>query len=117
MKVIIAGTIEMDPDQVEAALAAAKPLIEGALSQPGCMDYSWCADPFTPGRVHVFERWTDEAALASHFKNRWYQDMRTTLGQYGIKGSSVLKYRIDLAEPVYDESGTPRADFFSDPES
>jgi hypothetical protein len=25
-----------------------------------------------------------------------------------------LKYRIDLAEPVYDETMTPRADFFTD---
>jgi hypothetical protein len=25
----------------------------------------------------------------------------------------VNKYRVDLIEPVYDESSTPRADFFS----
>ena len=113
MKIIIAGTIDMDPTQVEAALVAAQPLIEGALTQPGCLDYSWCPDPYTPGKVLVFERWTDEEALASHFRNRWYTEMRTTLGQYGIRGSSVLKYRIDLAEPVYDDKGMARADFFT----
>ncbi|MBT5010599.1 MAG: antibiotic biosynthesis monooxygenase, partial [Gammaproteobacteria bacterium] len=39
--------------------------------------------------------------------------MRETLGQFGIRGAEVLKYQIDLAEPVYDETGTARADFFT----
>ena len=39
--------------------------------------------------------------------------MRDNIGSYGITGSEVHKYRVDLMEPVYDETMTPRADFFT----
>src|SRR5210317_2097126 len=93
MKIIISGTVDLDPDQMEAAMTAAKPLIEGALTQDGIMDYDWCPDPLTPGRLRVFERWESEAALQNHFNNHWYTDMRMTLAQFGIRGADVLKYR------------------------
>ena len=114
MKIIISGTVDLDPDQMDAAMVAAKPLIEGALTQDGILDYDWCPDPLTPGRLRVFERWESEAALQNHFNNPWYNDMRMALAQFGIRGADVLKYRIELAEPVYDETGTPRADFFTE---
>ena len=113
MKIIISGTVDIDPEQMEAAITAAKPLIEGALTQEGIMDYDWCPDPLTPGRIRVFERWESQQALENHFNNHWYQDMRMALAQFGIRGADVLKYRIDVAEPVYDETGTARADFFT----
>ncbi len=113
MKIIISGTVDIDPEQMEAAMTAAKPLIEGALTQEGIMDYDWCPDPLTPGRIRVFERWESQQALETHFNNHWYQDMRVALAQFGIRGADVLKYRIDATEPVYDETGTARADFFT----
>ena len=111
--IIISGTVDIDPEQMDAALAAGKPLIEGALSQDGCLDYDWCPHPLTPGRIRVFERWRDEASLASHFQNHWYTDMRENIGSHGIKGADVAKYRVDVAEPVYDPEGVARADFFT----
>ena len=113
MKIIISGIVELDPEQRDAALEAAQPLIDGALTQEGCLDYDWFPDPTTPGRLRVFERWSDEEALTRHFNNHWYTDMRMKLAEFGIRGADVLKYRIDLAEPVYDDTGTPRADFFT----
>ena len=112
-RIIIPGTIDMPPENVDAALAAGKPLIEGALSQPGCLDYDWCPEPLHPGRIRVFERWESEEALASHFNNRWYKEMRDAIGQFGIIKADTAKYRVDLSEPVYDETFTPRADFFT----
>ena len=40
--------------------------------------------------------------------------MRDTIGAYGLRGADVLKYRMELAEPVYDPTGVPRADFFTE---
>ena len=54
-----------------------------------------------------------EGALAAHFECDWYLNMRDNIGSFGITGSDVAKYRVDLAEPVYDETMTPRADFFT----
>lgn len=112
-RIIISGTIDLDPQRLDDALEAARPLIEGALEQPGCLDYDWCPDPRHPGRLRVFERWESEAALAAHFQNTWYTRMRDTLGAFGLRGAETAKYRVDVTEPVYDDHGVPRADFFS----
>ena len=111
--IIISGTIDLPPENLEAALAAGKPLIEGALTQPGCLDYDWCPEPTHPGRIRVFERWESEAALASHFRNRWYLEMRDAIGRSGVLVADTAKYRVDLEEPVYDDTFTPRPDFFT----
>jgi quinol monooxygenase YgiN len=112
-RIIISGTVDLPPENLEKALAAGKPLIEGALTQEGCLDYDWCPEPLHPGRIRVFERWASEEALASHFQNRWYNEMREALGQFGIISADTAKYRVDVTEPVYDETFTPRADFFT----
>ncbi|MBM4205199.1 MAG: antibiotic biosynthesis monooxygenase [Gammaproteobacteria bacterium] len=112
-RIIISGTIDMPPQNVAPALETARPLIEGALTEPGCLDYDWCPDPRIPGRIRVFERWESEASLAEHFKCEWYLNMRNHLGSYGITGAATAKYRVDIEEPVYDSTMTPRADFFT----
>ena len=111
--IIISGTIDMPPENVDKALAAGKPLIEGALTQPGCLDYDWCPEPTHPGRIRVFERWDSEASLASHFQNRWYLEMREAIGQFGLIRADTAKYRVDLEEPVYDDTGVARGHFFT----
>ena len=111
MAIIISGTVDIDPARMDGAMTGAGPLIEGALTEAGCLDYDWCPDPQNPGRIRVFERWEDEPSLAAHFQSHWYQNMRDHIGAHGIRDADVSKYRVDLAEPVYDDKGTPRADF------
>jgi len=114
MPIIVAGYLDFAPATVEKLIVDAKPLIEEALAEPGCRAYSWALDPLHPGRVHVFEYWDDEAALAGHFSASPYAEMGAHLQRDGILELAVKKYRCDLAEPVYDESDTPRADFFTE---
>jgi quinol monooxygenase YgiN len=112
--ILIAGVVDIDPEQMDAAMAAARPLIEGALTQPGCEAYAWCPDPTTPGRIYVFERWSSQEELASHFQNHWYSDMLQAIGSHGLRGADVSKFKIALEEPVYDSSGKPRAHFVTE---
>ena len=55
MKIIISGTVDLDPDRLTEALQAGRPFIDGALTQEGCLAYDWCPEPTTPGRIRVFE--------------------------------------------------------------
>jgi quinol monooxygenase YgiN len=112
--IIIAGTVDVDPEQREAALEAGLPHMEATRAQKGCLDYSWSADGLVPGRIYVFERWETQEDLALHFQGQHYLNMRTTIAQYGLKAADVLKYRVDFSEPVYDPTMTPRADFFTE---
>jgi quinol monooxygenase YgiN len=111
--IIVAGSVDFDPARRAAALEAATPLLAPTRAQRGCLAYSWSPDPVEPARVHVFEAWADEAALASHFAGACYKGMLAVLGAHGVRGADVSKYRVDAREPVYDQNGRPRADFFS----
>jgi quinol monooxygenase YgiN len=113
MTIIISATMELDPAHAERIVLEARPLIEASLKEPGCEAYSWALDPLNPGRIEVFERWTDEASLAHHFTLPNYTKMRTHLRSAGEIKSTSRKYLVQHDEPVYDETGTPRADFFA----
>lgn len=114
MPIIIAGTIELDPDTRDTALAEALPFILGARTQRGCMEYSFCADGARAGTVVVLEQWADEDALRDHFAGPHYRSMREHLAASGLLDAAVAKHRVDLTEPVYDPAGVPRADFFTE---
>ena len=115
-QIIIAGTIDLaDPSNREEAMRSAGPLQQKTRSEePGCHAYVFAPDPCVEGRICVYELWEDEASLAAHFQHANYLNMRTALGQIGLKGADNKKYRVDLSEPVYDTTMTPRADFFTD---
>lgn len=115
LPVIIAGTIDLsDPSTRAEVLERTAPLQQATREEePGCLAYCFAADPVVEGRIQVYELWADEASLAAHFHHRYYQDMRAALRAAGLSGADNRKYRVDLSEPVYDPTGTPRADFFS----
>ncbi len=111
--IIIAGTVEVDPEQRDAALEAGCPHMKATRAQKGCIDYVWSADLLVPGRIYVYERWESEDDLRAHFEGPHYLAMRDTVAAHGLRGADVLKYRMEISEPVYDPTGVPRADFFT----
>jgi quinol monooxygenase YgiN len=113
MTVLINGYVDFAPGDESQALAEAAALMAETRDQRGCRAYVWSADPTTPGRVYVYENWESVADLAAHLSGRFYAEMLALLGKYRVLDTSIMKYRIDHAEPVYDPEGRPRADFFS----
>jgi quinol monooxygenase YgiN len=114
-QIIIAGTIDF-PDRAtrDGAVAAGLEYQRGTRDdEPGCLAYVFAADPIVEHRVQVYELWVDEASLAAHFRHPNYLEMGKLLRGFGITGTDILKHRTDLAEPVYDDTRTPRADFFT----
>ncbi len=114
--IVVAGTVDFaDRESRDGAVEASRSLqLATREDEAGCLAYCFAADPCVDVRVQVHEVWTDEQSLAAHFEHRNYLDMRDLLGSFGLTGADTKKYRCDLAEPVYDDSFTPRADFFTD---
>jgi len=113
MHIIVAGTIDLSGDNRDEILLSAKSYIDDAKSESGCLAYEWTADPYMANRIHVFEEWSSQAELADHLKAPSYLNMLGHLGTGGIEQSQTQKYQIKGYEPVYDDAGTPRADFFT----
>ena len=108
MTVIVAGHLDFE-DSVDIAemLRGARPHIEGALDEEGCIAYSWSQDHLTAGRVWVYEEWASPETLETHLNAHWYDDMRTYLGGFAMKPPTdpILKYLVSQQEPVYTEAG------------
>jgi quinol monooxygenase YgiN len=97
---IIAGTLDLPPENRDKLLAAAEPLMRASDAEDGCHVYRMMPDPLDPGRVRIFERWESEEALASHFSTPHMAEFGASLGDLGITGSEVLKYEISSSGPL-----------------
>ena len=64
--VIVAGTLELDPDQREAFLAGRIDGMRTSRAEPGCLEYTLSADPTDPRRIMLFERWARQEDLDTH---------------------------------------------------
>ena len=114
MIIVVAKIRFNSPADRDRAVALSEPIQRATREQePGCHDYCFAPDPCEPTIIQVYELWEDEASLAAHFKHQNYLNMRDALGEIGLAGADNDKYRCDLKEPVYDETMTPRADFFT----
>ena len=108
-EIIIAGWIDVDPERFGECVAAITPLQAATRAdEPGCVAYVFGPDPAVPGRIAVYERWTDADALAAHFQHPNYTGMRDTLYAHGLRASETLRFRIDAVAKVYDEDRVPR---------
>jgi quinol monooxygenase YgiN len=114
MTILIAGTVEIDADKRDRALAEAAALMAATRAQHGCVHYVWAADPTCATRIYVFENWDATEDLAAHLAGPYYAQMLGLLGKYGVTSAEVSKFKIALEEPVYDPEGKPRADFFTE---
>jgi quinol monooxygenase YgiN len=64
--VIVAGYIDIGPEQRDAFLAGRQEAIAQSRTEDGCLEYVFSADSTEPGRVRVFERWESDQALDAH---------------------------------------------------
>ncbi len=91
---IVAGTLQVDPDHRDAMFASLVPMIEATRAEPGCQAYVFSPDPDDPGLVHVFERWDDQAALDAHFASEHMAAWMKQAADLPIRGRDIAKYLI-----------------------
>lgn len=97
---IVAGTMEVDPDRMEEALSALGPLVAATRAEPGCRDYAFSVEPGPEGTLRLFEIWDDEAALAAHFETPHMAEFRKVRADVGIGSGDVTKYQVSGSGPV-----------------
>jgi quinol monooxygenase YgiN len=94
---IVAGTMEIEPEQRDAMLAARAEGMRSSRSEAGCLDYVFSADPLRPGVVYLFERWESKEALGAHLERlraggsaEGPKPIRTDIVQYEIASSGPV---------------------------
>jgi hypothetical protein len=64
--IIVGGSFEVDPEQRDAFLASRHEVMRASRKEPGCIEYTFSADPIDPTRVLLFERWNSQVDLDAH---------------------------------------------------
>lgn len=110
--IVVAGDIFIPAEKRAACLEASIPLQQATRDEePGCLAYVFGTDPCRDNVIAVYELWADGPSLAAHFLHPNYFNMRATLGERGITGADVKKYRVDASGPVYNAEGIATVDF------
>jgi quinol monooxygenase YgiN len=97
---VVAGAIEIDPANRDAAIAAALRMMEETQREPGCISYTFSADLAEPGRFRIFEEWRDEAALHAHFKAPHMAAFQKAVAGLGVRRMAIQRYEVSSVGPV-----------------
>ena len=94
--IIVAGHINVEPQQREPYLAGSVRVVEKARGAAGCLDFAITADLIDPGRVNIFERWESQAAVKAFRRSA----PRNKQGA-AMLSASVAEYDIADVRPLF----------------
>ena len=72
--VIVGGSFELEPTERDEFLASRVDMMRASRAEPGCIEYTFSADPVDPRRVVLFERWESQDELDAHLANLGVRD-------------------------------------------
>lgn len=89
----------------EGALASAKEaiatMVAASRAEEGCIEYTFTTDVLDPTRLHIVEKWRDQAALVAHFATPHMAAFQAAIGGSGVEVTEVLKYQADEGGPLF----------------
>jgi quinol monooxygenase YgiN len=97
---VIAGEIEIDPAQREAAVTAALRMMEETRKEAGCISYSFSGDLAEGGLFRIFEEWESQQALDAHFASPHMATFQTTVGGLGVRRMTIKRYEVSSVGPL-----------------
>ena len=96
---IVAGEFQVESQDREAFLAGRVDMIRTSRAEPGCIEYTFAADPIESGRVVLYERWESQDALDAHLKAQ--RSGPPPAGpQVAVKSMSIRVYDISGDRPL-----------------
>lgn len=94
MTLVIAGTISVPPDRLEAFIPHMRDMLEASRAEDGCLAYSYAVDVAEPGLIRVFEVWRDQGALEAHFLTPHLAAWRAAWPEFGVSDRRLIAYEV-----------------------
>ena len=94
MSLVIAGTIRVPPEKLEAFRPHMLAMLEASRAEDGCLVYSYAEDVAEPGLIRVFEAWRDQAALEAHFATAHLAAWRAAWPEFGVSDRRLIAYEV-----------------------
>ncbi len=92
---LVLGTIEVHPDDVDAAVALAATMADATLKERGCIQYAFGRDVAQPNRFFLTERWESPEALAAHFQTPHMAAFQEAMQKLRIERLTATRYDVE----------------------
>jgi quinol monooxygenase YgiN len=92
MTLIIAGTVRVPPENIEAFKPHMLAMLTASRAEDGCLEYSYAVDVADPGLIRVYEAWRDQAALDAHFQTPHMAPWRAQWPSFGVSDRNLMAY-------------------------
>ena len=101
--IIVAGTFHVDPDRRDEFIRGRESAMVTSRGEPGCIEYVFAADPIDLGKIVLYERWEDKAALGAHLEAmRVAREAAGPPAEPGVPvlSSELAQYEISAVGPI-----------------
>ena len=97
---LIAGTIRVQPEDRDAAVAAMAEMMAETAQEEGCVSYDFSADLTQPELFHLFEEWESEEHLKAHFVAPHMAVFQAAIANLGEVQRSIFRYDASGKNPL-----------------
>ena len=97
---IIAGTITIDPADVDKMRESAAVMMEATHQEPGCQQYVFSVSVADPGNIQIFEVWDSAADLEAHFQMPHMKVFGEAMSTMTVTGRDLARYEVASSEPM-----------------
>jgi len=100
MTLIIAGTVRIPPDNLEALRPHMLRMVEATKAEEGCEQYAYALDVAEPGLIRIFEVWRGQAQLDAHFNSPHMAAWREAREKLGLFERRLIAYEVAGRRPL-----------------
>ena len=90
--IVVNGTIQSDPESIEALKAAVAAMEAATRLEDGCEDYTFSVELSDPSKLRITERWRGQEALEAHMASPHMADFQKAMGAHPPKGLNIVFY-------------------------
>ena len=94
MSLVIAGTIRVPPERLDAFRPHMLAMLGASRAEDGCLEYSYAEDVAEPGLIRVFKAWRDQGALDAHFQTPHLAAWRAAWPEFGVSDRRLIAYEV-----------------------
>lgn len=97
---LVAGSITVDPADVERLSEAAAAMMAATHQEPGNIEYVFSISVADPGNVQIFEIWETAEDLEKHFTLPHMATFQAVMAELTVTGRDIHRYEISSSEPL-----------------
>jgi len=98
--IIVAGTIRIPLDKIEALRPTAEATLLATRKEKGCIVYSYAYDVLDKGLLRIYEEWESLADLQEHLKQPHMGPWRAKLAEIGASDRNIKRFEAGAGEQL-----------------